>query len=716
MRGLFVLTGCRALEWFRFGIHLLGLAIFLLAIRGGALSWGWVPEAQAAEQTPTAEQPSGINQAAIQEVESGQREVACAAWWGFDPQDATHALQSALQCKAKKVIVQKMPQPWIVDKIELFGDKEIVFESGVEVIAKRGAFRGKGDSLLTARNQKRLKLIGPGATLRMWRSDYDRPPYEKAEWRHVLSLHGCHDVLIEGLTLAESGGDGIYLGAGQGGEPNRNIVIRNVTCADNYRQGISVITAENLLMENVTLRGTRGTPPQAGIDFEPNRPEELLVNCVMRNCRIEDNASFAIHVYLGALNASSRPISIRIENCTTRGTNAGSLSIVNRNAPEEAVRGTIEVTDCKFEDVGQARIVIRSNPVGGLQVRFSRCTLADPAEHPKVPAPIVLASRSGEEQDIGQVMFEHVVIVDPTGRPPMRFENPAGVCLKEIGGEILVQKGAETIRHELSADWLAHHFPCDPIRQFPIVPVAHVQVWEKKFPSPKVQESKTPEGSESQRPKVQELPRHRLRGTARYLVFARQDETVAVEMAYEQVGRYAGKRLTVQVFGPGGDILRTLEVPFQKSASLEFRAPTTGVFQILARPESNTLRIVRSSHPLAIGGDKGVIHLLGTTGDYYFFVPPKRAFGISVAGEGPQEQFTVELSDLADRRLWEQRNCDSPRSTLLSPEETERVLRLRLSRPEEAVLEDVYLQFRGIAPILNFSPEFLLWTDMPVPK
>jgi len=653
----------------------------------------------AAQAGPSADSAlHAANPEAVQEVEAGRRAVAYASWWGFDPQDATRALQSALRSKAKKVIIPKMPTAWIVDKIELVGEKEIVFEPGVEVIAKRGAFRGKGDSLFTAWNQSHLKLIGPRATLRMWRADYDQPPYEKAEWRHVLSLRGCSDVLVEGLTLAESGGDGVYLGAGRRGEPNRNITIRNVVCLNNYRQGISVITAENLLLENVVMRGTRGTPPAAGIDFEPNRPQELLTNCVLRNCVFEDNASFGMHVYLGAMNASSRPISIRLENCTSRGTNAGSLSIVNRGGPDEAVRGVVEVVGCRFEDAGQMRIVVQ-NPVNGLQVRFSGCRLADPSPEPKPVAPIVFRSSSGDEQDVGQVRFEDFQIVDPAGRPPIRFENSAGVCLREIHGQILVQKGQETIRYDLGPEWLERHFPCDPIRQLPLAPLDRLRVVENKRAA----------GA------LQQLPPHRLRAEARYLIFAQQNDLVQLEMAYQQVGRYQGKLLRVEIHSPEGRQVQSVELPFQKTTSVEFRAPETGVFQIVGLPGLNTLRLVRSSHPAAIGGQRGFIHLLGTVGQYYLYLPANRRLGVSVAGEGPKEQFSVELTDQEGRLLWQQANCDSPRSILLEAQEKDRILQLRLLRPKEATLEDVYIQFRGLGALLSFQPEFLLYADPPSP-
>ena len=43
-----------------------------------------------------------------------------------------------------------MGTPWITDKLTLTGNQQIVFEKGVVVQARRGAFRGSGDCLFSA--------------------------------------------------------------------------------------------------------------------------------------------------------------------------------------------------------------------------------------------------------------------------------------------------------------------------------------------------------------------------------------------------------------------------------------------------------------------------------------------------------------------------------------------------------------------------------------
>ena len=174
----------------------------------------------------------------VARVAAGELKEARASWWGFDKEDATSALQAAIRSQVPRLIVDNMGAPWITDKLACVSGQEIVFEAGVEVLAKKGAFMGKSDALFSLTCVTNVTLRGPGATLRMRRADYDAPPYAKAEWRHVLSIKSSAGIKVLGLTLAESGGDGIYLGCVRSELPCRDIVIRDVVCDRNYRQEI----------------------------------------------------------------------------------------------------------------------------------------------------------------------------------------------------------------------------------------------------------------------------------------------------------------------------------------------------------------------------------------------------------------------------------------------------------------------------------------------
>ena len=401
---------------------------------------------------------------AIAEVRAGKRAVAHASWWGFQPEESTAALQAAIDSGAKKVVVEKMASPWIVDQLRLASDQELFFEAGAEVLAKQGAFHGAADSLFSAANKKNIKLIGPGATLRMRRADYDSADYTHAEWRHVLKFHGCTRITIEGLTLAESGGDGIYLGAGSGGAPCKDVVIRDVICDRNYRQGISVISAENLLIERCVLKDTAGTPPAAGIDFEPNLANERLVNCVMRDCTIENNQGYALHVYAPNLDGTSQPLSIRVENCVTRGTNARSASIVVSSGPKGPVKGLIELINCRFEDTGTTAITIASTTPRGVRLRMVDCTLADPAEQGVYPVdlgpapagpggPAPPAGRAALVLDWGPLL--DAVLEDLGGGTPRERLVAAAVSVADAVGEERVALTGGCFQNRLLTERLA---------------------------------------------------------------------------------------------------------------------------------------------------------------------------------------------------------------------------------------------------------------------
>jgi hypothetical protein len=140
--------------------------------------------------------------AAVADVLAGRRSDASAAWWGFDPEDSTAALQAAIDSHAKRVLVPYMGAPWIVRSITLRSDQEIDFEPGVLVLAKRHEFRGGGGSLFSANGVDNLTLRGYGATLRMWKKDYQNPPYQKAEWR-LGAL--CPLQVVKSVDLAAPG-------------------------------------------------------------------------------------------------------------------------------------------------------------------------------------------------------------------------------------------------------------------------------------------------------------------------------------------------------------------------------------------------------------------------------------------------------------------------------------------------------------------------------
>lgn len=391
------------------------LAVLSTAILVGSAAYGQTESFPSCIASPQA----------VEAVRAGRCAEADASWWGFVEEDSTEALQAALDSGAPKVIIPYMGKPWITRPLTIPSNREIVLQPGVVVLAKRGEFRGTGDSLFRAHDASNITVRGYGATLRMHKRDYQQEPYAKAEWRMGLCFSGCTNVRIEGLRIESSGGDGIYIGA-TGQQPYcKDVVIRDVVCWDNHRQGISVIGADNLLIENSVFANTWGTAPGAGIDLEPDNKEERLVNIVVRDCVFEDNEGHEILVYPKNLDAASPPISIRFEDCLIRKTTLdGVAKGIGRDDAshgwagisvgavcDDGPGGTIEFVNCTVETTGKESVRIFDKSADKAVVRFVNCRFKDPwqVHHPSEPSirvPILLDVRRPQlTQHVGGVEF-----------------------------------------------------------------------------------------------------------------------------------------------------------------------------------------------------------------------------------------------------------------------------------------------------------------------
>ena len=147
---------------------------------------------------------------------------ATASCFGSNETDATEILQAALSSNASNLLIDDIGRPWIVRPLFLSQatDMVIEFQPRVHILARQDWFHGPQDSLLRITQAKNLTINGNGALLQMRRDDYAQPPrgtcptcsnYTKAEWRCGIWLQQSDGVTLRGLTVVESGGDGIMI-------------------------------------------------------------------------------------------------------------------------------------------------------------------------------------------------------------------------------------------------------------------------------------------------------------------------------------------------------------------------------------------------------------------------------------------------------------------------------------------------------------------------
>jgi hypothetical protein len=636
------------------------------------------------------------NEKAIADVQAGRVTTADASWWGFQAKDATQALQAAFDSPAPRVLVPNMGRPWIVTPLELPSNKRITFEADVIVEAKRGAFRGRGDCLFTANGCTRLTVLGNGATFRMHKDDYHQPPYELAEWRHALAIRGCEDVTIEGLTLRDSGGDGVYLGVGTNNATNRNVTIRDVVCAGNNRQGISVISAENLLIENCLFRDTRGTAPEAGIDFEPNRPEERLVNCVLRNCRSEGNAGHAYHFYLGQLRQDSEPLSIRLENCSSQHCERYSayVGVANR-AGERTVRGSIEFVECSFVADRGAGVYIRGNEADGCLVRLERCEIERRDKSGSRLAPITIEAPRQPDVDVGNVHIDRCTIRDTIDRRPIALAASPMTRLRGLAGSLTCESPGGKVDYVLNKELLAEWFPrqglIDQIPRFPFV-------WQEARLRAAAEHREVTPGTFCARTESEML----VWGTAGH----------AVEFAAElgAVGRRVPVKGVLVVTEADGTTTNLDPRVDGDRLSYAFRASTTGPQYLRWQGDSTTtFRVISCSAPFAYLATSRGVNLIRPVGILYFTVPGNVSrFALQVSGAGTAETVKATIRDAANRVVATQDDIASPHLFLLEREDhvPPEIWSIRLEKATAGVLEDVAIQTLGIPPLFATSPDY----------
>jgi hypothetical protein len=370
-----------------------------------------------------------------------------AADFGFHPSDATAALQAAIDSGANRVIVSNMGTDWIIRPVFLRSPhQEIVFERGVVVRGKTGAFPNDLDALLTIDQTTGVTLRGYGATLTMPKATFP----DDTEHRHLVNLLGATDIKVYGLTLKDSGGDGIYLGVrGRPQKYNLRVHIRDVVVDNATRNAISVIGARDLLVEDSVLLNSRPHEPMAGMDFEPNGSEEQLVGILVRNVVARNNELSGFTVAPSGLRDTSEDVSIRFEHCFAAGSNKYGLTagadVGTVEFPQPG--GLVEFVHCVAKDNTYA-LRTKNKDFDAYQVRVAESLLVGrPASSKPVGEPgssrqpIWVLSQTVAKPH-GGVVYDHVTINDTVNRAFLAASLDPGPAqtlgVRDLSGDITV--------------------------------------------------------------------------------------------------------------------------------------------------------------------------------------------------------------------------------------------------------------------------------------
>lgn len=155
------------------------------------------------------------------------------------------------------------------------------------------------------------------------------------EWGMGINLKKAKNVSISGLTVKDCWGDCIYIG-----NNSENILVEKCTLDHGRRQGISITSGNQIILQDLKITNVSGTKPQYGIDVEPNK-DEMVDNVFMKN--------------------------ISIDHCM------GGILINGKTNEKGTTVGSIVINDCKISKTSLVPIKVKKCK----DVKITGCTFTD---------------------------------------------------------------------------------------------------------------------------------------------------------------------------------------------------------------------------------------------------------------------------------------------------------------------------------------------------
>ncbi|OAV43492.1 right-handed parallel beta-helix repeat-containing protein [Lewinella sp. 4G2] len=401
-----------------------------------------------------------------------------------NPTDATACIQAALDDPAlTRIVLADVGQNWISDAlfIRRNGVTLELENTAVTLQAEPNAL-SEFESLVQIRQVDGVTIEGNGGNFLLDKTEYNRA----SQFRHGIDVYGATNATIQNLTITGAPGDGILVGPafvqdlndidGDGDvtdfepiPPCENIVIDNVICDDNNRQGISVSSVIGLLVTNSQFINTEGAEPESGVDFEPFRRYHVMQDIEFIDCEFSGNAGNGIQFAGVDINATTPATDIVIDRAlvtgngqdATRRRNAVDIQnifnpfdgadITNNVADRSSSPGTFVLSNSEIRDEPWSGINVRQW-ADGLAVSIINTTVENVSNsfRNQGAGPILVqppfyddTNQGVNDPCYGNVNFENVRLIDDqTNRFQITVEDyrPGPSGPRDITGDICVEQ------------------------------------------------------------------------------------------------------------------------------------------------------------------------------------------------------------------------------------------------------------------------------------
>lgn len=219
----------------------------------------------------------------------------------------------------------------------------------------------KDYQIIQIKDKCNVSVSGGGVII----GDVETHTGSEGQWGMGIEVLSSENVQICDLTIKNCWGDCIYIGQTRYVKEShsKNVLVDNVTCDSGRRQGMSIIAGQNILVKNSRFINTgriKFTKPGAGIDIEPNKPGNTVVdNVVIDNCFFWGN-----HNDLDLLTYYlDETASVTFRNCQL----AGNIKIGKYSY-------NVVVDSCSFNSINPELTLIKNIAIrnSNMRKRFTR--------------------------------------------------------------------------------------------------------------------------------------------------------------------------------------------------------------------------------------------------------------------------------------------------------------------------------------------------------
>jgi len=334
----------------------------------------------------------------------------------------TNAIQFALDSGASTIYFPE--GTFVVDQIFPPSNTTLVMTAGTTIKAISNI--PANHRMLTIQGVSNVRVLGNGATITGIKSEYT-----SGEQRHGVFINIANTVVVSGLTVKDTGGDGIVITSSDElvGPTSENITIENCICDNNRRQGLSLVSGKKITINNCVFKNTTGTTPSSGIDIEPDAGSwQQLDDIVISNCEFNNNDGAGLSVFLpnsytlspgSVLPAINNNFNLTVENCAFYDNAYGFTFDANCADPTGVkVYGNISVSNCSFYDTTYSAIAAGRHSVNFDFMYFNNIFIRNANTAANTTTYLGSAITINGNNDVlanaqvGKISFNNVTVVD----------------------------------------------------------------------------------------------------------------------------------------------------------------------------------------------------------------------------------------------------------------------------------------------------------------